>query len=324
MEPMSRTPRRGPLACAALAVLAGSAVNGAGAARPQQESTRFVSSTSAVMVDVTVHDARRRAITGLTPDDFEVLDNGVVQRVDEVSYGRLPIDVTVALDVSYSVTGPMLDRLRTGVVLLMRDLREGDRLKLMLFNMRVARSTDFTTDVKLVERTIRAAAAGGSTALRDTVGVALVSAAAPDRRQLVVLFTDGSDSSSITTPSSLVAIAGRTRATLAFVMPARTITRTLANPSYPGVTTTTTVIDRPMNVDPLFGTLARETGGTILPVGAATDLSAAFRRVLDEFRAAYVLYYTAAGVEREGYHALTVRVKREGAVVRARRGYFGS
>ena len=100
---------------------------------------------------------------------FEVFDNGVLQQVDDVSYGKLPIDVTVALDVSHSVSGNLLDRLRQGVVQLMRDLGRNDRLKLVLFNMRVTRTIDFTNDVDAVERAIRGVAAGGGTALLDAV-----------------------------------------------------------------------------------------------------------------------------------------------------------
>jgi len=48
------------------------------------------------------------------------------------------------------------------------------------------------------------------------------------------------------------------------------------------------------------------------------------RGVLNEFRSAYVLYHTARGVDRAGYHAIDVKVKRDGAVVQARRGYFSS
>ena len=103
-------------------------------------------------------------------------DNGVLQTVDAVSYGKLPIDITVALDVSFSVTGAMLDWLRRGVVQLMRDLGKEDRLKLMLFNMQVARSVDFTTDEAAVERAIKSAAAGGGTSLLDSISVSLISA----------------------------------------------------------------------------------------------------------------------------------------------------
>ena len=284
----------------------------------------FRSGASAVAVDVTVR-ARSRPVTGLTAADFQVFDNGVLQQVDTVSYGKLPIDVTIALDVSHSVTGDLLDRLRRGVVQLMRDLGREDRLKLMLFNQSVNRTTDFTTDVTLVEGAIRSVAAAGGTALLDAISVSLVSASSPDRRQLIVFFTDGSDSSSITTPEVLTGVAQRSRATLTFVAPAAFRNMTLVSGAGTGVPITTRVMSaRPGSFPPLLSALARETGGSVLPVGGSIDLSAAFRRVLDEFRSAYVLYYTPRGVEPGGYHAIEVKTTRDGAEVRARRGYFGS
>ena len=293
-----------------------------------QASATFRSNASAVAVDVAVLHRTRRPMTGLKAEDFEVFDNGVRQQVQDVSYGKLPIDVTVALDVSYSVTGDLLDRLRRGVVQLMGDLGRDDRLKLMLFNMRVSRTVDFTTDVKAVENAIRSATAGGGTALLDAMSVALVSSSAPDRRQLIVVFTDGSDSSSTTSPDVIAAVAQRTRATLAFVMPARA-GATEAWRSFfatQGRSTSTFTSERLADGSSaeLFSTLARETGGSILPVGSDADFAATFRRILGEFRSAYVLYYTPRGVDARGYHTLEVKVKPADARVQARRGYFGS
>ncbi|OFW03379.1 MAG: hypothetical protein A3H96_26220 [Acidobacteria bacterium RIFCSPLOWO2_02_FULL_67_36] len=302
----------------------------------------FRSGASAVMVDVTVRDGSRRAITGLTAKDFQVFDNGVPQQVDEVSYGTLPIDVTVALDVSYSVTGDLLDRLRQAVAQLMRDLGSKDRLKLVLFSTRITRTIDYTTDVKAVERAIRGTSASGSTSLLDAISVTLVSASPADRRQLIVFFTDGSDTSSTTSPAILTEVAERTRATLAFVVPFTAGRPMVLSPQPalqgasvppalqgsvtppPGVTTLAAQSASTLSLNPVLSKLARETGGTILPVSAAGNLSEAFRRVLNEFRSAYVLYYTARGVDRAGYHAIDVKVKRDGAVVQARRGYFSS
>ena len=288
-----------------------------------QQQPAFRAGVSGVAVDVSVRDRSRRPIMNLQASDFEVLDNGVPQSVDSVSYGKLPIDVTVALDVSYSVTGMLLEQLRRGVVQLMRDLTRQDRLKLILFNMRVNRTVDFTADVEVVERAIRGATAGGSTALLDAISVALVSASAPDRRQLIVFFTDGSDNTSVTAPAALTPVAQRTRATVTFVMPAPAAT--LARPSGSATTIRSTSGNRPARPpgpDPLLSALAAETGGSVLPVGGSTDLSEAFRRVLNDFRSAYVLYYNARGVDRDGYHAIDVKVKREGAIVQARRGYW--
>lgn len=287
-----------------------------------QQAPAFRSGTSGVVVDVSVRDRSRRPMTNLRPADFEVLDNGVAQTVDSVSYGKLPIDVTVALDVSYSVSGTLLDQLRRGVVELMRDLARQDRLKLILFNMRVNRTVDFTADVEAIERAIRGAAAGGGTALLDAVSVALVSASASDRRQLVVFFTDGSDSTSVTTPALLTPVAQRTRATVTFVMPRPAISTPRPGGSTVIGSTAGTRLAPPPPLAPMLSALAAETGGQVLPVGGTSDLSDTFRRVLSDFRSAYVVYYNARGVDRGGYHTIDVKVKREGATVQARRGYW--
>ena len=298
------------------------------AAQDPTPQPTFRSKTSAVMVDVTVSDRTGRPVTGLESGDFEILDNGVVQQVTEVSYGKLPIDVTVALDVSHSVSGNLIDRLRQAIVQLMGDLAKGDRLRLTLFNTRVSRTMDYTTDVKAVERAIRAASAGGGTALFDAISVTLVSSSPADRRQLAVFFTDGSDSSSTTAPELLTSVAQRTRATLAFVVPSSAPPPTVTLPTVTRGMITMTPVPGSTGArvpnQPLLSSLARETGGAVLPVASNANLSATFRSILSAFRTTYVLYYSPRGVDRAGYHRLEVKVKRDGARVQARRGYFSS
>ena len=306
-----------------LALAAGlTALSAAPAQDPQTPQTpTFRSKTAGVMVDATVRDKNRKSVTGLKAGDFELTDNGVPQQVTDVSYGKLPIDITVGLDISHSVTGSLLERLRDGVVQLMRDLGKDDRLKLILFNMRVTRIADYTRDVRVIERTIRSAAAGGGTSLVDAMSVALVSEGPPDRRQLLVFFTDGSDSTSTTPDHMLISVARRTRATLAFVVPSNIATVPALSGS--GTTFNVRVQTSGVRYHPMLSTLAGETGGTLFPVGTTTNLSSAFRTVLNDFRNAYVLYFTPQGVDRQGYHQLQVKVKRDDAQVIARRGYFG-
>ena len=59
-------------------------------------------------VDVLVTD-NGQAIRGLGPEDFEILDNGVPQHVDLVSFDQIPLNVILALDMSDSVAGERLD-----------------------------------------------------------------------------------------------------------------------------------------------------------------------------------------------------------------------
>jgi VWFA-related protein len=273
------------------------------AQEPQRPA--FRAATDVVRVDVSVRQGNR-VIEGLTAGDFEVLDNGVRQQVTELSYGRLPIDVTVGLDVSFSVTGPLLQQLQRAVVQLMRDMRPGDRLKLVLFNMRITRVIDFTTDEREVERAIRAAQAGGGTALLDAISAALISAPATDRRQLVMFFTDGLDSSSGTSPEMLREVAQRTNATLAFVVSSADARGPA--PTAPAMS--------------FLVQLAQETGGATIFTARTADLSTPFRTILERFRSTYVLYYSPRGADQPGFHTLQVRVKRDRATVTARRGYF--
>jgi VWFA-related protein len=300
------------------AVVAASPASRVGA---QEQLPTFRSMANAVAVDVTVRDSKRKSVTGLKPSDFEVYDNGVRQEVGEISYGKLPIDVTVALDVSFSVTGVMLERLRSGVVTLMRDLAREDRLKLMLFNSRVARVVDFTTDEQKVQAAIRGTAAGGGTALFDSISVALTSATARDRRQLVVVFTDGNDSTSTTQPVTLTNVALRTRAAVAMVLPGNAPLVVTGSSSASIASGSMKVSLTPQPYDGFFHSLATATGGSVVRTNASSDLNTVFRQILEEFRSAYVLLYDAKGVER-GYHELEVKVKRDGVFVSARRGYW--
>jgi len=294
---------------------------------PQQPV--FRSSASAVMVDVSVRDRTRRALNDLTSADFTVLDNGVPQQIDQISYGKLPIDVTVGLDISGSVNGQMLERLRASIHQLVRELRPEDRLKLMVFNMRFTQTIDFTTDVTQIDQAIRNAGGSGGTALYDALSVALITAANPARRQLVVFFTDGNDTSSTTSAETLVKVAERSRATVSVVLVPTVSTVPQRPTGYSTANTNLTpallggIRGEVFFLDTALNRITKDTGGEISYVRAIGSMNSAFLQVLDRFRSAYVLYYSPRGVDRDGFHTLSVTVNRPGVVVEARRGYFG-
>jgi len=286
---------------------------------PQQPT--FRSNVDLVTVDVSVRTGNR-AVTGLTAADFEILDNGVAQEIGDLSYEKLPIDVTVGLDVSQSVNGVLLDQLRTSVLQLAADLTRQDRLKLITFNQRIERVIDFTANVPAVMAAVKQVNAAGGTSLVDAIAVALVSASDTARRQFVVMFSDGSDGHSISDGPVVADVARRGIATLNLVrsMPKRQTADSDGVPiRQPAESVSTT------KEQEFYATLTADTGGLVVPVEApGGDVSAIFRRLLSEFRSCYVLRFTPRGVDRGGYHTLAVRVKRPGRLdVRARRGYFG-
>ena len=285
------------------------------AAVPQQQPPAAVFRTGADVVTVDASVQReRRPVTGLTAADFELLDNGVKQTVTEVTYEKLPIDVTFVLDVSASVTGAALDELRRALRQVRTDLSAADRLRLMAFNMRVRRLVDFTRPSADVDLALGALQPGGSSAVFDALAVALASAETPGRRRLIVLFSDGQDSSSITDADALLDVAQRSTPTIATILASPMLERPASvlrsNASLASAT-----------IEGLSDRLATETGGMVTTVKTGENLTSKFRRMVQDFRSSYVLFFTPSGVERVGPHTLDVRVKRPGVEVRARRGY---
>src|SRR4051812_11631373 len=79
------------------------------------QTPTFAARTDAVRVDVRV-TRDGRVVSGLVADDFEIRDNGVLQRVDVVSFGQVPLNLVLALDMSASVSGERLAHLRQAAV----------------------------------------------------------------------------------------------------------------------------------------------------------------------------------------------------------------
>jgi VWFA-related protein len=305
---------RHPMPALGLAAIVWAAIP-AGAVPQQPPTVTFRAGADVVAVEAAVR-RDKRPVTGLKTGDFELLDNGVPQQISDLSYERLPIDVTVVLDVSASVTGPVLDQLRQSVRQLKADLGPRDRLKLVAFNMQVRRLADFEAPAAAADTAFASLSGHGSSAVFDSVAVQLAAPVLEGRRHLIVLFTDGQDSSSITDPDALFDVARRTSSTVAIVLASTAPERSSATPfaRSPG--------QPPITVGRMYDQLARETGGVVVPTTAGETLSSAFRRTLSDFRASYVLYYTPQGVARDGSHTIDVRVKQDRTEVRARRGYI--
>jgi VWFA-related protein len=298
----------------ALVVAAAAVLAPVAAGQTPSPAQVFRAGTDAVTVDVTVL-RDRRPVAGLTAADFELVDNGVPQNITEVVYEKLPIDVTLLLDVSASVGGGALDELRRALRQVRNDLARDDRLRLLAFNMRVQRLVDFGQPAAAMDDALRGLRAGGSSAVFDSLAVALTAADQPGRRRLIVLFSDGQDSNSITDAETLIDVAKRSSQTVAVILGPSTGARPaslIRTRSGAPAATVSAVAER----------LASETGGVLTALTPGEDLSSRFRRTLQEFRASYVLYFTPQGVERSGAHVLDVRVKRAGMDVRARRGYI--
>jgi VWFA-related protein len=304
--------RHGAGASVLMAGLLGTWVAGQATPSPQQQPEAvFRAAADAVSVNVSVQ-REGRPVTDLRATDFEILDNGVPQEITGFTYERLPIDVTLLLDVSASVTGPVLDELRRAVRQVRADLRPADRLRLLTFNMRIMRQADFDQPAADLDGALASLSGVGSSAVFDSLAVALTGPDTPGRRRLIVLFSDGQDSSSISDAETVLDVARRSASTVAIILGPASRERPAS-----------LIRATPETVGALTERIAGETGGFVTSVARGESLPSRFQRMLQEFRASYVLYFTPQGVERSGAHTLDVRVKRAGVTVRARRSYVG-
>ena len=281
-------------ACMACATAMVDVIAGVGA--PQGPTFR----TSVDLVTVGVSVRRNgRPVRGLDVGDFTLLDNGIAQPIVALSYETLPIDLSVVLDVSGSVTGPVIAQLRRAVDDVRRSLRQQDRLRVITFNTAIQRVVDFGDPSTAIAAAFSDLRPGGGSAVFDALALALASGSQPDRRHLVILFSDGRDGSSIGTPDTLLAVARATTPTV-FVV--------LATPAR-------------LPSDRVYADLAAQTGGRVVSLLPTESLGNSLRSALEQSRSTYVLTYAPTGVERTGDHALEVRVNQPGLEVRARRGY---
>jgi Ca-activated chloride channel homolog len=261
----------------------------------------FSSKVEAVRVDVLVTDREKggTAVLGLTPSDFEVLDNGVPQQVDLVSFEQIPLNVVLALDMSESVSGDRLDQLRDASAKLLNGLTKDDQSGLVAFTQRVVLGSKLTKDVDAVRTAMAPLDDAGDTAIIDATYAAMMLGESDVGRSLVIVFSDGVDTASWLTDDAVLNTAKRSDVVVYAVS-----VQSRLKPEF-------------------LRELTSATGGRLYEIEKTANLSQAFLSVLEEFRHRYLISYTPNGVERGGWHKIDVTIKGRKAVVKARPGYLG-
>ena len=263
----------------------------------QSQLPTFSSRVEAVRVDVLVTDGGR-PVRDLRAADFEVLDNGVRQTVDFASAEQLPLNVVFTFDLSGSIVGERLGNLRDASHAVLDGLKEDDQAALVTFNSAVSVGPGLTRDVRLVRAAIARAEPAGNTSLIDAVFAGMMLAESDVGRGLVIVFSDGLDTSSWLRSKAVLDVAKRSDAVV------YAVSSGLAARSE------------------FLGDLTGDTGGRLFKIESTRSLSTVFLQVLNEFRQRYLLSYSPTGVSQEGWHQLTVRVKGRNATMRARPGYL--
>src|SRR5262245_59019058 len=145
-----------------------------------QQRPVFRSRSDLVSIDVSVRRGNV-PVTGLSAGDFKVLDNGVLQKVESVSYEAVPIDVTLFLDTSPSLSG-LLDELKRDIAKVAGMLRPDDRLRLLTFDYQV--NDVFGWQASGGDLKLEAARMGRISSVYDAIFLSLMRRPDIDRRHL--------------------------------------------------------------------------------------------------------------------------------------------
>jgi Ca-activated chloride channel family protein len=290
-----------------------------GAAIPTD--TTFRTSTELVALNVTVTDTRHQYLKGLKKEDFAVFEDGVPQDVSFFATTSLPLDLTIMIDTSASMSDK-ITFVRQAATNFVHTLRPGDRAEVIGFSDRANVLAPFTGDVPTLDAAINSTTPHGSTALYTSLYIAVEDLArlarqhADIRRQAIVVLTDGEDTSSMLSFDDLMDAAKRAGMavyTISVVSPFDTKKvddsgRRFSNES-----------------DFALRSLAQETGARSFFPMELRDLNGVYQEIADELSSQYSIGYIPRVHGDGAFHRLFVRVLHHpDASSRTRSGYYSS
>jgi Ca-activated chloride channel homolog len=260
---------------------------------------------------ITVLNRAGEPVTGLTIDDFDVREDGVPQTVSYFSVGTeddaVPLHIGLMFDTSESMEKDLLFS-RNAAIRFLKTFPTAVDFTLVEFadDVRAARfgQPEFP---RLVER-IRSSKAKGRTALYDALSVYMGSAFDLTGRKVLVIYTDGGDTSSSRTWDE-----------------ALRLLRTADVTVYPIGFLASRGASR-LGQQSQLAEMARLTGGQAVFPGTMKDLEPMYSRIAAEIHAQYILGYVPTNTARDGkWRKVEIRLKRppsERLRLRTREGYF--
>jgi Ca-activated chloride channel family protein len=266
-----------------------------------------------VNVTVTVTDEKGRFVSDLSVADFKLFEDGRPQQialfarsVEPGEEQNLALDLGMLFDTSESMAKVLRFSQQAAIRFLDSIPRARDLLTIFFDqDIRVSRY-DSELQQGLIER-ILDTQGGGNTALYDAIAVYLSRVTEAQGRKVLVVFSDGEDSTSALTMGEVSDLVRSSRVTI-----------------YPisFVGTLPAGSSRALTARAFLLGLADRSGGTYFQPGTARDLPDIYQRILAELEAQYVLGFVSDNTKRDGrYRKLKVDCPRKGLKVRCREGY---
>jgi len=309
---------RQPLVFAGLAVLPLAFL---AARAPAQEASAptFGSRLDLVNVTLTVRDAQGRLVPDLALEDFAIYEDGKLQKPQVFGSpamygGEVPIEdenYAVNLGLLLDTSESMLKELRLSKEAATRFLENIPRARDLLtifFDQDIRISRYNSENQQGLYQRIMETKGSGNTALYDAIAVYLSRVADTPGRCVLVVLTDGEDTTSATSLSDLLNLVRASRATIYPV-------------AFAGSYSVGT--SKAMSARSVLNQLAEMSGGAVYAPGASRDLASVYSAILSELKAQYVVGYVPDSAKPDGkFRRLKVELLRSGLRVRHRQGYL--
>ena len=282
-------------------------------AAPSRQSQVFRAAVDIVSLNVTVVDGAQHYVTDLDQNDFTVFEDGVKQDLTFFNRRQQTIAMSMLLDSSASMEDK-LSTLQIAAVNFVKRLKPADLAQIIDFDSSVQIRQPFTSNQNELESAILQTSAGGSTSLHNAIYISLkelrkirVQSEEDVRRQALVVFSDGEDTSSLVSFDEVLDLAKRSETAIYTIALRGTDTQTRGF----------------REAEFVMRQLAQETGGRAFFPTKVEDLNGVYTTIADELASQYTLGYTSRNAKRDGaWRRLVVQVAKPSATPRTKKGYY--
>jgi Ca-activated chloride channel homolog len=278
----------------------------------QPEPPQFSIKVNLVRLLVSARDATGAVIANLDKQDFHVADSGVPQEIAVFERNTsLPLSVAILIDTSGSTRIDLHYEVESVLRFIPALLGAGnpeDVFAVFSFNWHTNLEVDYSRSQKRAARVLRTLQGDGGTSLYDAVYLASDTLEGRAGRHVIVIVTDGGDTTSYKKYADALAAAQRADASL-----------------YPIVVVPiTSDAGRNTGGEHALATLAASTGGRIFYPEGFTHLDQAFGEIIRDLRTQYLLGYYPKEVRQEArrFHPVSVGARDNRIKVISRTGYY--
>jgi Ca-activated chloride channel family protein len=261
---------------------------------------------------VSVRDESGRLLTSLDKDDFRVSDSGQAQNIALFERNTsLPLSVGILVDTSGSTETNLhyeVNSIQHFIGTLLEAGNPQDAFELFSFNWRTNLEVDFSRNERKADRALHALRGEGGTSLYDALYLASDTLQSREGRHVMIVVTDGGDTTSYKQYKDALAAAQRADAVLYAIV----------------VVPIASDAGRNTGGEHALATLAQSTGGRIFYPESADQLNTAFADILHELRTQYLIGFYPKGVpgNPHAFHTVNVQIPRPALRISARSGYY--